>query len=212
MRIVDLSHDIYHGMPTFPLDPETGVFVHHTIASMKYNITQLIMSTHLGTHLDAPYHFFDCGRTVDDLELSRCVGPAILINMHQKGAHAEVTVDDLRIHEHAFTPGSRVVLNFGWYRMFPADSFYSDMPGITIDCAEWIATKGIGMLGLDIPGVHPVHWEEVHKILLGQEIVIVEALNNLDQLTCSEFFFVGLPLKIRGRDGSPVRAIGIEGL
>ena len=212
MKIIDLSHEIYDGMPTFPLDPPTEVLVHHTIASMKYNITRLVMSTHLGTHLDAPYHFFDAGRTVDKLDLSKCVGPARIINLTNKGPNSEITVADLKRHETYFEPHARIILNVGWYKQFPDDRFFNEMPGITMDCAKWIAGKRIAMLGLDIPGVHPRHWEEVHQILLKAEIVIVEALNNLDDISSDAFFFVALPLKIRGRDGSPVRAIAIEDL
>ena len=64
-RIVDLSLDIYDKAPTFWADPKTAVIEHLHIENLKYNITQLVMSTHLGTHLDAPFHFFDNGRTVD---------------------------------------------------------------------------------------------------------------------------------------------------
>ena len=63
-----------------PLDPKCAVIVHHTIESMKYNITQLIISTHHGTHLDAPYHFFNDGLTVDKLDLSKCVGDASVLD------------------------------------------------------------------------------------------------------------------------------------
>lgn len=212
MRIIDLSHEIYHGTPTFPLDPKTGVLVHHTIASMGYNITQLIVSTHLGTHLDAPYHFFDDGCTVDALDLSKCVGPARVIKLAGKGPGTEITVDDLARFEGCFVPGARIIINIGWYKLYPKDLYFTGMPGFTADCARWIAGRKIAMLGLDIPGVHLRDYEEIHKILLGTEIVIVEALNNLDEISKEEVFFVGAPLKIRGRDGSPVRALAIEGL
>ncbi len=56
-KVIDLTLPIYQGAPTMPLDPKCAVIVHHTIDSMKYNITQLIISTHHGTHLDAPFHF-----------------------------------------------------------------------------------------------------------------------------------------------------------
>ena len=210
MRIIDLSHEIYHGMPVFPLDPKTGVLVHHTIASMKYNITQLVLSSHVGTHLDAPYHFFEDGCTVDRLDLSKCVGPARVIRIPGKGPKSEIHVADLEPYDGAFTPGARVILSLGWYKVFPEERFYTEMPGITPECGRWIADKEIAMLGLDLPGVHAEHWEEVHKILLEREIVIVEALTNLDAIREDNVFFVAMPLRLRGRDGSPVRAIAIE--
>ena len=210
MKIIDLSLDIEHGSPTFPLDPKTGVLVHHTIKSMKYNITQLILSTHLGTHLDAPYHFFDEGRTVDKLDLGKCVGQARVVKLDGIGPGSQITIEHFKGKEPAFSAGARVILNTGWYKYFPRDAYFAEMPGITIECAKWIADRGIAMLGLDLPGVNPTEWEEVHKIFLGREIVIVEGLTNLDAIG-GEVFFIALPLKLKGRDGSPVRAVAIEG-
>jgi arylformamidase len=211
MKIIDLSFGIEHGSPTFPLDPKTGVLVHHTIKSMKYNITQLILSTHLGTHLDAPYHFFDEGRTVDNLDLGKCVGPARVVKLEGIAPKGEITIKHLRGHEKHFSPGAKVILNTGWHKYFPQDRYFGEMPGITVECAQWIAGMGIGTLGLDLPGVNPKDWEEVHKIFLSREIVIVEGLANLDAIRSEEVFFIALPLKIKGRDGSPVRAVAIEG-
>jgi arylformamidase len=212
LKIIDLSHEIYHGMPTMPLDPKTGVLVHHTLKSMKYNISQLIMSTHLGTHLDAPFHFYEDGLTVDKLDLQKCIGPAKIIKLSGKGSNSEITIKDLKKYEDYFHPESKVILNLGWYKLFPKEKYFLEMPGITVDCANWIRDRKIGMIGLDTPGVHPRDWEEVHKIFLGSEIVIVEGLNNLDEISSEEIFFVGLPLKIKERDGSPIRAVAIEGL
>jgi arylformamidase len=211
MKIIDLSLEIEHASPTFPLDPKTGVLVHHTIKSMKYNITQLILSTHLGTHLDAPFHFFDEGRTVDRLDLGKCVGPARVVKLDGIGPGGAITIDHLKRHETAFRKGARIVLNTGWFKYFPKDVYFAQMPGITIEAAKWIAGTGIAMLGLDLPGVNPTDWEEVHKIFLGREIVIVEGLTNLDEIRDEQVFFIALPLKIKGRDGSPVRAVAIEG-
>lgn len=83
MAIIDLTLPIYHGAPTMPLDPKCAVVVHHTIDSMKYNMTQLIISTHQGTHLDAPFHFFDDGIAVDKLDLHKCVGQAKVLDFAQ---------------------------------------------------------------------------------------------------------------------------------
>ena len=76
----------------------------------------------------------------------------------------------------------------------------------------WLARKKIAMIGLETPGVHPVEWEKVHKILLGAEIVVVEGLAYLDKLKNNSVFFIAAPLKIKGRDGSPIRAMAIENM
>ena len=65
----------------FPFDPKIAVVVHNTVASIGYNITQISMSTHQGTHLDVPYHFYDDGKTVDQMPLDRFYGPAALVDL-----------------------------------------------------------------------------------------------------------------------------------
>ena len=209
-KLIDFTLPIYHGAPTMPLDPKCAVVVHHTIDSMKYNITQLIISTHHGTHLDAPYHFFDDGITVDQLDLTKCVGPATVLDFTDAKPLQSLTVEDFEPYQSSVVEGARLVLRTDWWRKFPDKQYFSDGPMISPELAQWFADKKIAMLGLETPGVHPVEWEKVHKILLKAKIVIVEGLAHLNELKQGKIFFIATPLKLQGRDGSPIRAIGIE--
>jgi len=211
-RIIDLTLPIYHAAPTMPLDPKCAVIVHHTIESMKYNITQLIISTHHGTHLDAPFHFFDDGRTVDKLELNKCVGPAEVLDLTQAGTGYNLTVKDLKPYAARIKRGCRLLLKTNWWRKFPKKAYFSDGPKISPGLARWFAGKKIALLGLETPGVHPVEWENVHRTLLRAQVVVVEGLAHLNKIRKERVFFSAAPLKIRGRDGSPVRAIAIENM
>ena len=94
--------------------------------------------------------------------------------------------------------------------MYPQKEYFSAQPVITPELAAWLAENEISLLGLETPGVHPQEYEKVHKLLLEKEIVVVEALTNLKQLTQKEVFFMAAPLKFKGRDGSPVRALAME--
>jgi len=209
-RIVDLTLPVYHGAPTMPLDPKCAVIVHHTIESMKYNITQLIISTHHGTHLDAPYHFFNEGTTVDKLDLHKCVGEAQVLDLTRVGPKCSLEPADLEPFESRIRPGSRIILRTNWWRRFPRKEYFSDGPRISPALAQWLARRKIAMLGLETPGVHPIEWEKVHKILLGAQIVIVEGLAYLNRIKKERVFFIAAPLKLKGRDGSSVRAMAIE--
>lgn len=209
-RIIDLSLPIYHGAPTMPLDPKCAVIIHHTVDSMKYNITQLIISTHHGTHLDAPYHFFDDGTTVDKLDLSRCVGPAEVLDFTHIAPKCNLTPRDFKSCESKIVPGSRIVLRTDWWKKFPKKEYFSDGPMISPELARWFVRKKIAMLGLETPGVHRYEWEKVHKIFLKANVVIVEGLAHLNKLKEERVFFIAAPLKLKGRDGSPVRAVAIE--
>ena len=210
-RIIDLSLEIYHHTPVFPLDPHTGFITHQTIETTGYNITQIIMSTHVGTHLDAPYHFLAGGRTVDRLDLGKCIGEALVINMTHKRPKEEIRIEDFANFEKKIVKGSRLLIRTDWARFFPDKSYFFDSPVITVETAKWFAEKEIGLLGVEVPSVNCQDYMDVHKILLDKEIVVVEALTNLSKLTKEEVYFIVLPLKLRGLDGSPVRAVAIEG-
>jgi arylformamidase len=211
-RIVDLSLDIYDKAPTFWPDPKTAVLPHLGIANLKYNITQLIMSTHLGTHLDAPFHFFDTGRTVEQVDPGRGFGPAWVLDFSRKKAREEITREELRQHERKLTRGARIIIRTGWDAVFPEDRYFTDYPGLPPESCTYLAERGIACIALDTPSVYAVDYVAVHHALLGAGILIVEGLTRLAELKSERVFFSALPLRIRGRDGSPCRAIAVDGL
>lgn len=210
MDLIDLSHPLEHGQPNFPYDPKISVLVHNTIESIGYNITEVSMSTHQGTHLDAPYHFYDDGKTVDEMSLEQFYGPAQLVDL-APGSHLEeetpLTIEMFEPHEDKFEPGAKVIYRTGWDRKFGSSDFFSGFPTLTVEAAQWIADHNIELLGMDTP-TPSTDWKEVHLTLLaeGVEIVIVEGLTNLDRLP-EQFTFMGFPLNIKGRDGAPIRAV-----
>jgi len=206
---IDLSLDIYEGAPTFANDPECHVKAYHTIDSLGYNMTQLSMSTHQGTHLDAPFHFVRAGKTVEQLDLQKCIGEALLVDLSHKKPKEALRIEDFLPYQDEIVKGARVIYRTDWDRQFPQEHYFSDFPYMTLELAQWLASREIGMIGMDVPTPNPVDFDPVHQALLGAEIVIVEGLANLCQIQASRFFFMAAPLKIVGRDGSPVRALAM---
>ena len=210
--LIDLSHPLEHGQLNFPCDPKISVVVHNTTAAIGYNITQISMSTHQGTHLDVPFHFYDDGKTVDQVPLDRFYGPATLVDLAPGGhlaAKTPITVEMLKVHEAKFQPGARVIYRTGWDRTFGTPECFTDFPTLTLAAAEWIAEKRIGLLGMDTL-TPSSDWKQCHLTLLkpGVELIIVEGLTNLARLP-ERFVLVAFPLNIKGRDGSPIRAVAI---
>ena len=208
--LIDLSHPLADGQLNFPLDPKIRVTPYHRVSSIGYNLAEMSMSTHQGTHLDAPYHFFDDGRTLDQIPLDRFCGPAALVDLAPGGAlepKTRITAAMLEPHQEVFRPGARVIYRTGWERMFGREEFFTDFPDLTLEAARFIASRRIGLLGMDTP-TPSSDWLECHHILLGRgvEIVIVEALKSLDRLP-REFTLIAFPLPLAGRDGSPIRAV-----
>lgn len=208
MHLVDLSHPLIHGAPAFPHDPKLAIIPHGRIATHSYNISQVLMGTHQGTHLDAMYHFFDDGRTLDRMPLEWSYGPARLLRIPKK-PNGNITVDDLSPHKALLTPEAKIIINTGWHRHFGQPDYFTDFPSFTLDAARYLAARKIRLLGMDLP-TPGQQWLELHHILLARdvEIVVVESLANLDALP-DTFTFAGFPLNFAGRDGSPIRAVAI---
>lgn len=206
MKLIDLSHPLEHGQQTFPFDPKLGVIPHGNTRTLRYNITQITMSTHQGTHLDAMYHFIDDGKTLDQMPLDWFYGPARLLRI-PKEAKEEITADDFRQFEEHLVEGAKIIYETGWSRYFGQDRFFTEFPSMTIEASEYLASRKIRMIGMDTP-TPSYDYYEVHHALLGAEIVIVETLTQLDQLP-DTFVFMGFPLNIKGRDGSPIRAVAL---
>lgn len=206
MNLIDLSHPLEHGQQTFPFDPKLSIIPHGTTTTLKYNISQISMSSHQGTHLDAMYHFIDDGKTLDQMPLDWFYGETHILRI-PKQAKEEITVEDLKAYEHLLTEGAKIIYETGWFREFGADHFFTEFPSLTQDAARYLASRKIRMLGMDTP-TPSYDWYEVHHILLGEEIVIVETLTNLDQVP-DTITFMGFPLNLKGRDGSPIRAVAM---
>ena len=209
-QLIDLSQGIVDGAPTYKGLPECSVVETHTVAKDKLNITRFTINTHGTTHLDAPYHFLPGGKTVDQLDLSACIGPTRVIDLTHKKGPGPVKVADLEQHAGIFTPGARVLLRFDWDKHYPKEKYFTDHPYLTLDSCHWLAAHKVALLGMDSPTPNQTDWIEAHTILLQAEIVVVEALAHLDRLpTDSEFLFMGAPLLLMGRDGAPIRALAI---
>lgn len=213
LRLVDLSQDIYDGAPTFEPDPKTHIRAHLTIADLNYNMTEIVMSAHYGTHLDAPYHFFDDGRTVENLDVRKGFGLAHVLDFSHKKARQPIDIADFKPYEQLATSGSRLIFNTGWDKVLPDPDYFGGQPYLTVELTTWLAKQGVACIALDTPTTYPAEYTASHHSLLNAEaeVLIIEGLRGLDRLIGSQVILIALPLRIRGRDGSPCRAMAIDG-
>ncbi len=207
---IDLSLPIYDGAPSFPGDPPCEIHPHNTIERDGYQVSRLSFSSHQGTHLDAPSHFFMQGLSVDQLPPALFSGEAFVVDLSDKAPGEAVTVDDFLPFEQRIIQGARVLCCTGWDKIYPQARYFTDHPALTRELMQWLVDREIALLGLDFPSPHPLEGLEMHRMLLRQGIVLVEGLAHLEKLPANQtFFFVAAPLRLIGRDGSPVRALGI---
>ena len=210
MTIYDISLTISPTLPIWPGDPALEL---EQIESMDHgahaNVTRISAAVHLGTHVDAPHHFLNDGRTVESLPLDILTGPCYVTHLPD-GVDA-ITAEVLERSE--ITSEMKRVL-FGtrnshlWAK--GESTFQTEFVAITEDGAEWLVERGIQLVGVDYLSVAP-YGDSVptHTVLLKAGIVVVEGLN-LSQVVRGFYDLYCLPLKIAGSDGAPARAILIQ--
>jgi len=185
-----------------------------TIEKDGWNATTLSMYSHSGTHMDAPRHFIEGGQTIDQVPLDVLVGPARVINLTPVSPGESLTVERFVAAAPLVEKGERLLLRTDWYKNAGTSGYRNELPRISPELATWLVEKKVALLGVEPPSVADVNnlpeLTEVHRILLQGNVVIVEGLANLDQLTQEVVEFIALPLRIENGDGSPVRAIAIE--
>lgn len=208
MRIVDLSLPITNSMPG------VSITAAKKLETDGWNASTLQLYSHCGTHLDAPCHFLPGGRTLEQQDLQVCVGEALVINLAPASPSQLFVVDDLAPWHSQIGPGSRLLFRTDWHLRYGTPEYRDQLPRISVELAEWLVERGVAMVGVEGPSVADVNnmaeVTAVHQTLFHGNVLIVEGLAHLNQLTQDRVEFIALPLNMPGLDGSPVRAIAIE--
>lgn len=204
-RIVDLSQPVCAATPVFPGD---GAVRFTILDQTSVNVSRIDLSVHTGTHMDAPYHFFDNAATIDHIPLDRCMGPARLVDLRSLGAGCAIRREDIERRCDGPLAAHAAVLHTGWSQQWGTPCYFSDHPCLAADAAQFLVDCGVRLVGVDMPSVDRAPYP-AHHILLGAGVPIVENLTNLEAIRANPFQIVVLPLKLAGLDGSPVRAVAI---
>jgi kynurenine formamidase len=162
---------------------------------------RLSTTMHAGTHIDGPMHLTQDSRFLNDIPLDRFVGRGCLLNATDKK-----NILRTREYESRVQPQSIVLLYTGMNRLFGRREYFEDFPVVSEELAQLFVERRIAMLCIDSPSPdrHPY---EIHKLLLGNDILIAENLTNLDKLvSVNTFEVIALPLNIQ-TDSSPARII-----
>ena len=211
MKLLDLTKIISENIPTFPGSPQPSFVQDKNIKNDGYNSELLFLSSHTGTHLDAPYHFQEKGEKIHEISLKRLVSSAILVKSRKKGDQP-ITKTDIQKFEKKLgkiPSGSTVIFWTGWQKMIKNTSYFIRNPGLSTAAAKYLVSKKINLVGTDSPSIDLGKDKRfpVHHIFSKNNVLIVENLTNLEKIRSSKFHFVVLPLKLKGATGSPVRAI-----
>jgi arylformamidase len=206
MRIYDITLTLSDEIPTWPGDPKFSMERFDKIeAGDNTNTTRFEMSAHTGTHVDAPYHFINHGKGVDQLSLKILTGRVYVLHLPNIDV---VTAADLEKAD--IPPRTRRLLirtRNSEYWAKGVKEFRTDFVGLTADAADYLVKRGVKLVGVDYLSVAPYKQSRpTHEILLRANLIIVEGLN-LAEVAQGRYMLYCLPLKLKGADGAPARAI-----
>lgn len=191
MKIYDISQELF-GCAVYPGDPQPERFVTLSIKNGDVcNLTAFKMCAHNGTHVDAPFHFYADGKTIDQVDLDRFIGWAYVAE-HE----GDINADDAKNILKAANGCERILVK--------------GKAVVTKEAAQVFAQAGIKLFGNESQTVGPIDApKEVHLIMLGTEIVLLEGIR-LEKVPVGKYFLNAIPLNLGGADGSPCRATLLE--
>lgn len=226
-EIIDLSQEIYEGMPVYKSLPEVKISVHNTHeewdaiknpTTITPAVYKLEMGEHTGTHVDAFNHMSakEKGRSIDTMPLSMFYTEGICVDFSHKKLQELISSDEIKsalIKDNlSLKKGDTLLIYTNHYRKHFHTENWDKGPGITIECARWLGSQEIAGFGVETmsPGIPGISNKEVHHICGELNFTHYENIINLHKLIGKgRFRFIGLPLKIRGGTGSPIRAVAI---
>jgi kynurenine formamidase len=213
-RLIDLSHTIEHGLVTYkglpaPLicdylsrEASRAVYAEGT----EFQIGKIEMVTNTGTYIDCPFHRYAHGKDLSQVGVERLADlPGIVIHAD----HRQVQAIDPSFFEGKDLRGKAVLVHTGWDVYWNAERYFEDHPYVTAEAARYLVECGVQLVGIDCVNIDDTRGQTrpVHSQLLQAEILIVEHLCGLEQLSDEHFRFSALPPKFKGAGTFPVRAL-----
>ena len=213
MKVIDLTLTISENISTFPGSPKPNFINWENIEKNGYNLELLFLSTHTGTHIDAPYHFLKKGQKIHQIMTKRLVTEAILIKIKKKSDQSIIKTDIEKFEKMygKIDNGSTVIFYTGWQKNLEKKSYFMKNPGLGKSAAKYLASKRINLVGIDSPSIDLGKDSKfsAHHILAKNGILIVENLANLDKIHSEKFHLIVAPLKLKNATGSPIRAMAL---
>ena len=226
MRIIDLSQEIFQGMPVYPGHLKTAVWDYHTHeetvnafeGGFSYQSSGLLLSDHGPTHVDSISHLDASADapSIDQMDLTQFCGPATCIDVSSAKPHDYITAEhlDAAVVEAGglLAPGDVLLIHTGTQSRYGEKLAYSrNYPGLDDRAAGWLVSQRVKTFGVDSPSPdNPIsRTYPVHMMCRRERMTHYENLANLDLLVGRRFTFIGFPLRIRNGTGSPVRAVAL---
>jgi len=205
MKIYDVTVAISNDLPVYPGDPP--IQIERTLSLEKGDIarvSRLSFSTHIGTHIDPPYHFMKDGVSLDRAPLEVFVGPARVVDVGDVAS-----IDAALLSTFDLDGVSRLLFKTSNSRLWgETNEFQKDFVYLETDAAEALVARGVKLVGIDYLSIEKFGFDKptTHWTLLGANVYIVEGLD-LSAIAPGDYELICLPLKIKDGDGGPARVV-----
>jgi kynurenine formamidase len=214
-QFLDLSHTVEHGLVTYKGLPAPIICDYLSREDSRkfyeegteFQIASIEMVANTGTYLDCPFHRFEHGKDLSEIDLQQLVDlPAAVVRVLFEKTLA---VTAQHFNDIDLKGIKAVLIQTGWARHWNTELYYEHHPYLTQDAAEYLKQRGVLLVGIDSHNIDNTQTRSrpVHTALLGAGILIVEHLCNLESLPEDRFFFSAIPPKFKGVGTFPVRAI-----
>lgn len=223
---IDLTRPIFQGMPQWFGHQKTFIVTNQTHKEFEeiwktpcgFEVHNLFISEHCGTHTDAIFEYDESGPRLDESPLEFWYGPALCLDVSEvkpdEYIGPEMLEGALAKAEDEIREGDIVLLYTGHGdKLFPSNEYAEVYPGLSRDGALWLAEKGVVNIGVDNLAIDNSEDGEFsgHMVCKEYGIVNTESLTNLDKIVGERVYFIGVPLNIREGTGSPIRAMAFRG-
>lgn len=209
MKVIDLTQTLVPGSRKFASEPAMK------LKTDGWNASILHMYSHVGTHMDAPSHFIEGSGGIDSIPPENLIVDCYVADLQFITPGALITTDWISSIREKIEPGDGILFRTGWSKYIDNEVIYRNaLPRMSKELAEWLVKRKVKLIGVETPSIADVNniaeLQEIHEILLGAGIVIIEGLTNLNLIKKNKIKLIALPLKIKGCDGSPCRVIALE--
>jgi kynurenine formamidase len=213
MEVTDLTHFISEDMPVYPGTVSPVISVSCSVERDGFSEKLISMSSHTGTHMDAPAHMIAGGKTLDQFDADYFTGPGYTADI-AKFNKPLIDYEDIEPEIGIISKMKFVLFYTGWSGYWGNDKYFRDFPVLSPGLVKALTGLGLNGIGIDCISIDPVGSADFlnHKTVFERSMIIIENLTNLEKLIGKEFLFICSPLKIREADGSPVRALAIIGI
>ena len=211
MTVIDLTHTISENMPVYPGTEAPKLTVPCTVFKDGFRETLLHLFSHTGTHIDAPAHLYENGKTLERFDASRFVGSALVIDCTGLSEGERIDMGFIRAGGELADKADFLLFRTDWDSKWGTDAYFGAFPCITEEVADFIVSSGKKGVGLDVISIDPIGADLTNhrKILSQNTTFIIENLCKLKSVGSGLFTLIVSPLKFENADGAPTRALAI---